>query len=659
MRFALPKKAMHLARNGLVSQFLLYTVPLVACVVLGTQFVTGYISLQEREEALISHGRTLARLQADALSRPLWNLDENMVISIMEAVTTDPDFVSASVHDDTDAVVFERALRQVPADQSHTFEIPIVMPVDGGAREVGRLMLTFSTERLEETAWGQVVISAIATAVLVLSLTLVVFLVLRGKVMGPLNALLTAIGHVERKDWRTVDLEMGNEIGQVISAFNRMVGSLESAEHAQRRLREEQERTRETERWAEALLASEERLRSILDALPFPVAIARCDDDRLAYVNQQAEILFGEPSSRLLGSPIGAHWLQPDDSDQIIQMAAREGDVQGLERYIRTASGNAFWALVSAVSMDYGSVPCTLIAFEDISARKDAEEQMRGAKETAERSLRDLKSAQASLIEAEKMASLGGLVAGVAHEINTPVGIILSASSHLREKTVGFEGNLESGKLRKSDLASYVDIVKEASQLVEVNANRAADLVQSFKQVAVDQTSDERRAYELKEYIDEIIMSLRPKFKRALHSVDVACPDDLTVDGYPGALSQVLTNFVINALKHAFEPDGGGHMDIVVTREAGDMVKLVFKDDGKGIPKTHLQKVFDPFFTTARGTGGTGLGLNIVYNVVRGKMGGDITVDSKAGEGTVFTVVFPRVAPDSANAAEAREAVNA
>ncbi|MEI7609351.1 MAG: HAMP domain-containing sensor histidine kinase, partial [Rhodospirillaceae bacterium] len=202
---------------------------------------------------------------------------------------------------------------------------------------------------------------------------------------------------------------------------------------------------------------------------------------------------------------------------------------------------------------------------------------------------------------------------------------------------------LETGVLRRSDLARFIEMALESSDLLLANSQRAADLIKSFKQVAVDQTSDDRRAFDLAGYIDEVLMSLRPRLKRSAVAVSVICPQGLIIEGYPGPLAQVLTNFLMNSLVHAYGPDQAGRIEILVECPSPEAVRLVYGDDGKGIPDEVLPKIFDPFFTTNRVGGGSGLGLNIVYNLVTQRLRGRIEVESRLGRGTSFIVHFPRV----------------
>ncbi len=260
--------------------------------------------------------------------------------------------------------------------------------------------------------------------------------------------------------------------------------------------------------------------------------------------------------------------------------------------------------------------------------------------------LDSLKQTQKQLVESEKLASLGQLVAGVAHEINTPVGVGVTGASTLAEETTKLEGLYNSGEMKRSDLEHYVRTAATISRLLLSNMERAATLTQSFKEVAIDQTSQERRAFLLNEYIREVLMNLNPILRKTGHHVEVECDDKLEVDTYPGALSQILTNFVMNALLHAFDEGQIGNMTIKVGLADADTVALRFRDDGKGIPEENLSKIFDPFFTTKRGHGGSGLGLSIIHNLITGILRGTISVESQPNQGTTFTICFPRKIDD-------------
>ncbi|MBB5017551.1 signal transduction histidine kinase [Chitinivorax tropicus] len=276
---------------------------------------------------------------------------------------------------------------------------------------------------------------------------------------------------------------------------------------------------------------------------------------------------------------------------------------------------------------------------------RSAEEEARQATRKAESALEELKEAQESLLQSEKLASLGGLVAGVAHEINTPVGVTLTSASVLKQASEQIRAVMASGQIKKSEINAYIDTADESARLIMTNADRAAHLIQSFKQIAADQTSEIRRQFDLKQYIEEVITSLHPKIKHTHVTVHVLCEQRIEIDGYPGAFAQVITNLIINALTHAFPDEREGRINIHADLMT-DWVEVRFEDDGVGIPQEFQARIFDPFFTTRRGQGGTGLGLNIVYNIITKQFGGTIHARSEVGKGTAFILRFPLTAPE-------------
>ena len=282
---------------------------------------------------------------------------------------------------------------------------------------------------------------------------------------------------------------------------------------------------------------------------------------------------------------------------------------------------------------------------EERVARRTGE--LATANEELQATLEDLRRAQGQLVLSEKLAALGGLVAGVAHEINTPVGIALSAGSTLADRNRALAEQFTAGGMKRADLATYLDEANEGLAMLLANLNRASDLIRSFKMVAVDQVSETRRSFNLRTYIDEILLSLRPKLKKTSHRVNVHCPEDLVIESYPGAVSQILTNFITNTLTHAFGADEAGEITIEAERR-GDTLELRYADNGRGMAPEVRQRIFEPFFTTARGQGSTGLGMHIVFNVVTATLGGSIVCTSEPGQGTSFRVTVPLTAPTEA-----------
>ena len=254
--------------------------------------------------------------------------------------------------------------------------------------------------------------------------------------------------------------------------------------------------------------------------------------------------------------------------------------------------------------------------------------------------IRQIRQTQAQLVESEKMAALGGLVAGVAHEINTPIGVGVTAASHLETKVEEYTTRYQAGNLTRGDFEEFLETVQEASQMIVSNLCRAADLIRSFKQIAVDQSNEERRCFKAKAYIEDILQSLHPQFKQTQHIFKVYCSDEIELCSYPGAFSQIITNLLMNSLTHGFDSKKTGEIKIEVSQtETGILFK--YSDNGKGIEPEHIKKIFEPFFTTKRGQGGTGLGMHIVFNLVTITLGGQIECTSILGESTTFNLLIP------------------
>jgi signal transduction histidine kinase len=278
-------------------------------------------------------------------------------------------------------------------------------------------------------------------------------------------------------------------------------------------------------------------------------------------------------------------------------------------------------------------------------AKRETEDELRASKERAETALHELNAAQQNLIDAERLAALGGLVAGVAHEVNNPIGISLTVASSFARRTEMFEAELRSETgLRRSQLDEFVRTSRDAAQQLVGNLQRAGELIQSFKQVAVDRSRAERRQFDLREATDQIIASLRPALKKASISLSVEVPESLLIDGYPGSYGQILTNLFLNAANHAFADGRSGVITISAKPSGNDDVEIIFADNGAGMTPDVQRQAFDPFFTTRRDEGGTGLGLHIVYNLVTQQLGGRMMLDSRPGQGTTFRIIIPRAA---------------
>ncbi|MDH5707761.1 MAG: PAS domain S-box protein [Hylemonella sp.] len=355
-----------------------------------------------------------------------------------------------------------------------------------------------------------------------------------------------------------------------------------------------------------------------------------------------------------------------EDFEQTRQLEAEllEGkreQYQFEKRYIRK-DGEAIWVMASGTIIrdELGDAVNVIVQAVDITAQKRSEEAVRGLNAALEQrvlqrtaqlksandellsSLEKLNQAQTHLVRSEKMAALGGLVAGVAHEINTPLGIGITAASHLDEKIRKLAGRYKSNTLSRDELTDFLAVAEESARMVMSNLERAAELIRSFKQVAVDQTGGMPRRFYLRDYLQEVVRSLRPELDKTAHQIRISCAAEIELLGRPGDYSQIITNLVMNSLTHGFDGIRAGNIAIVAKRLGRNLV-LRYSDDGRGIDGEHLGKIFDPFYTTRRGQGGSGLGLHVLYNIVTQGLNGYVSCVSSPGCGAVFEIEVPQV----------------
>ncbi len=279
----------------------------------------------------------------------------------------------------------------------------------------------------------------------------------------------------------------------------------------------------------------------------------------------------------------------------------------------------------------------TLSLEQKIAHRTDA---LKTSNQELLNTLATLHQYQNQIVETEKMASLGQMVAGVAHEVNTPIGLGVTASTLLQDKLADIQKAYDEKKLTSSQLAKFLAESKENLGIIYRNMERAASLISSFKRVAVDQSNDNRRQFNMLQLINEVLLSLRPNLKKTQHQVVVSCPSELVLDSKPGPINQILINLIMNSLIHAFDNIEQGEINIAVV-VAQNNCQLVYTDNGAGVPESIKRRIFDPFVTTKRGEGGSGLGLHLVYNLVTQALNGKIQLESSLGQGIRIQIDFP------------------
>ncbi|MDQ5908685.1 MAG: hypothetical protein QG599_778 [Pseudomonadota bacterium] len=426
------------------------------------------------------------------------------------------------------------------------------------------------------------------------------------------------------------------------------------------------------ERMAGAILEREQKSLAIFNASP--VAMMVCDTDAefmIVDINQTWIEQFGYTRAEVIGRQVLDIDLSLAKTDCVRLFQA----TQNTENHHENKPLNHLWLLhrdgrvlfcdVSAQQVMVNQHRLMIWVMEDVTEKRRIEREIRAlnaeleervARRTedlaqANRQLSSMLSrlryAQRELVQAEKLAALGELVAGVAHELNTPIGNGLMAASTLEDRVHEFQKAMQGG-LRRSDLDNFVAQSETAAGIIIRNLHRAAELVTSFKQIAVDRASSQRRTFDLKKMIDEILMTLQPTLKRTPHEIIVEAPEGLLLDSYPGPLGQALINLINNTVLHAFDEGQAGVIRITANADGEDRIQIRVCDNGKGIPADLLKRIFNPFVTTKKGRGGTGLGLHVTYNAVTNILGGRLMVWRVEGQGAEFEIRLPKQAPQVA-----------
>lgn len=402
----------------------------------------------------------------------------------------------------------------------------------------------------------------------------------------------------------------------------------------------------------QGLRASEERVRSLIENIPG--VVYRCLPStpwQMITISNWVEKITGYEAKLFLDERNPLYWedlIFPEDIDRVNAVETENiGQYFEMEYRIVNKQGQLRWVFERGglIADEYGNRFMDGVII-DITDRKQAENEIKRLYEELEQRVEqrtaELKNAMSQLVEQEKMASLGGIVSGVAHEINTPLGISVTIASYLKKLSDELAEAVTSGTLSKSKLKDFMHQNNESYEILQTNLTRAADLVNSFKKISVNQSSEDRVSFYVKEYLEMILLSLKHEYKNKGYQIEISCPDKLEVFSYPGVFSQILTNFLMNSFIHGFKNSNEGQVSILVSNNIEtDSLCIDYRDNGKGIKREHLEHIFDPFFTTNRANGGSGLGLYIVYNLVTQKLGGSIQCSSVVGEGTAFKIVIP------------------
>jgi len=415
----------------------------------------------------------------------------------------------------------------------------------------------------------------------------------------------------------------------------------------------------------EALRNSERQFSAMFHASPVPMLLLRFSGNHeILDVNRAFEMQFHRKKSDVIGKNTLeiALYCEKKDRKAVLDTLRLQKHINRFEIWINLGNGSKALIQMSGNIFTIAGEDFVILTAIDITEKHFIEneilelnanlehhvaertEELQRANQELAAALDTLNLAQEELVRSEKLAALGALVAGIAHELNTPIGNSLMVASTLADRTRSFKESYANG-LKRSALESYIDDSAKAGDILVRNLYRAADLVTSFKQVAVDQTSSQRRVFSLAEVASEIILTLSPTLRKTAATVVQNISDSIMMDSYPGPLGQVVNNLVNNALLHGLEGRSSGTITVTAQPTTEGWIELTVKDDGVGIPAANLNRIFDPFFTTKLGAGGSGLGLNITHTLVTSILGGRIHVQSEVGVGTSFIITLPTIAP--------------
>jgi len=408
-------------------------------------------------------------------------------------------------------------------------------------------------------------------------------------------------------------------------------------------------------RMEQSLRREKELTGAIMDSVP-GILYLYDEEGHLVHWNKNHEEMSGYSAEELSRMTL-SDWFDDSELNMILEevQIALQGKTTSSDAHLVVKSGEKIPMHFTAVGLQIeGKSYITGIGIDLSELKKTQEEleetnrnleskvaertrELTEANRTLSETYEKMMAMQGYLIQQEKMAALGNLVAGVAHEINTPIGVGITAASHLMDMARELAGLMKRKEADSNALAAYLEDFEQAAGIIMRNLNRAGKLVKSFKQVSSDQSGEQRRLFDVQAYFEEILTSLSPMLKKSKVKVSVHCEKNLEMDGYPGSFAQIITNLISNSVTHAYEDHQPGLIDIRISKEA-EMIRVLYRDDGKGISKEDLPRIFDPFFTTNRGAGGTGLGLSIVFNLVSQQFGGTIQCESAPGAGTTFDI---------------------
>ncbi len=583
------------------------------------------------------------------IAASLWNLDEEQVEVQIEGIMNLPNMQYVLVKEilgSSEVPLLARGRSADHYDLSQEFELIYQ------GEMVGKLFVAASLQQVYQRLWQKAILILISQTIKTLVVSIGILFIIYYIIVRHLN---TIVDYTRNLDLDNLGAPLkldingkprNDELGELVNTLNQMTLKIDHE-------------------FAQKLKATDQ----LAHERDFSATVINASNAVIVTLDNQLNVLTANPAGVMLtgfhqDELVGQNWLSvfiDNDMREKIENDLRQLRViQDQELTLTDQANNQYTLLWTFVPFYEGNHVSRMIAFGyDVTPLKRVENEIKKLNDELEQKVKSrterleesnlqlasafdkLKNAQQSLVEAEKMASLGGLVAGVAHEINTPIGISVTAASYLQEQGNQLKKSIESGKLSRKFMNELIQNLNQSTELLLNNLRRASDLISSFKQVAVDQSSEACYTFNLNENVNQVITSLGHKIRRSGCEIVVDCPNDLELYSFPGSFTQIYSNLILNSVKHGFEDwDGEKRISISIQKE-NDQLHIDYRDSGRGVDSDIAKRIFDPFVTSKRGQGGSGLGTHIVYNLVVQLLKGHIAFDSELGEGVHFSIRIP------------------
>jgi len=614
------------------------------------------LQYQASTRAINARFAELEQLQLPVLSDSVWGYDESQIRVQLEAITNLPEIEHARI-------LVQGQVSWSAGKAASRQSMSRVYPLIKNGTDIGVLEVVGSLDRVYRRLYDDALRILLQNALQTLIIAGFALVIFQRWLVRHLYRMAEYTRQMDLGRSDDADLQLDRVspkppdiLEQLVGALNTMRANLKGAyqELADHNIE---------------LDESKKKFAAIFHSSPVALSVLHVDGDfSIIDVNEAWVSQFGSARDEVIGkdSRDARFWRNPQDCQGLLDAVREAGEIWRHEIWRRRGDDTFILCQMSARQFEVGGEQLLLLAEEDITEKRRIELEVRELNAHLEKrveartaelqatnaelatTLHNLRRTESELFRKEKLAALGSLVAGVAHELNTPIGNSVLIASTLNQETGDFIEHYRSGALKRSVLEDYLEQTNGATDLILRNLRRASELITSFKRIAIDQTSSQRGNFSLREIVTETVMMLGPSLKKTPYKIECDIAEGIELDSYPGPLEQVITNLIDNAVLHGFDGAPQGTVRLAARVVDETHIELCVSDDGKGIAAANLGRVFDPFFTTRLGQGGSGLGLNVVHSIVTGALGGSVGVESRVGEGTTFRMLLPMVAPHPA-----------